>query len=263
MSLLPAPHAMTAARGRISLVGAGPGAADLLTLRAVDRMRAADVIFHDRLVEPAVLDMAGPRARRVFVGKEVGAHTWPQARIDAAITAAALAGLAVVRLKSGDPSVFGRACEEIAAARAMGIPVEIIPGITAASAGAASLCRPLTERGQTERVVFATATCRPGDAAPVLAGAVQPGTTLALYMAMHRLAAVQADLLAAGVAPGAEVMIVAHVATARERQVQTTLGALVADVRSSGIGNPAVIFLRIPRGGAPVTTADCLAVPAS
>jgi uroporphyrin-III C-methyltransferase len=145
--------------GRISLVGAGPGAADLLTYRAVERMRAADVIFYDRLVEPEVLAMAGPRPKRVFVGKEVGAHSWPQDRINRAITAAALSGQQVVRLKSGDPSVFGRACEEIAAARAFGIEVEVIPGITAA----ASLCQPLTERGLTDRLVLATATCRPGD----------------------------------------------------------------------------------------------------
>ena len=117
--------------GHIALVGAGPGTADLLTLRAVDRLRQADVIFHDRLVTPEVLALAVTRSVRVFVGKEVGAHAWPQARIDAD--------------------------------RAAGIDIEIVPGITAASAGAASLCRPLTERGQTERLVIVTATCRPGD----------------------------------------------------------------------------------------------------
>lgn len=233
--------------GRISLVGAGPGAADLLTFRAVERMRAADVIFYDRLVDPAVLDMAGPRARRVFVGKEVGAHSWPQPRIDAAITRAALDGQQVVRLKSGDPSVFGRACEEIEAARRMGIEIEIVPGITAASAAAASLCRPLTERGLTDRLVLATATCRPGDPRPDLAELARPGTTLAFYMAMHRLDELTADMLAAGIAPGTPVSICANASQDSERHLDTTLSRMQADVTASGIANPAVILIHLPK----------------
>lgn len=148
-ALLPA-----AAKARISLVGAGPGAADLMTLRAARRLSEADIVFYDRLADPEALAFAKPTAQRVYVGKEVGAHHWPQPRIDAAIVAAALAGRRVVRLKSGDPSIFGRAAEEIAAARAHGIVVDIVPGITAASA---FLCDPLTERGVTDRVVLATA----------------------------------------------------------------------------------------------------------
>ncbi|MCE6959202.1 uroporphyrinogen-III C-methyltransferase [Cereibacter sphaeroides] len=251
--------------GRISLVGAGPGAADLLTFRAVERMRQADVIFHDRLVEPEVLEMAGPGPRRVFVGKEVGAHDWPQERIDATITAAALSGLAVVRLKSGDPSVFGRACEEIAAARAFGIEVEIIPGITAASAAAAALCRPLTERGATDRLVLATATCRPGDRKPDLAALARPGTTVALYMAMHRLDEVADEFRAAGVPDDAEVLICAHVARPGQRSLVTTLARMARDARREGLGNPAVVFLRLPRHqAAPASAArraDAAAVP--
>ncbi len=233
--------------GHIALVGAGPGAADLLTLRAVERLRAADVVYYDRLVSPEVLAMAGRRARRVFVGKEVGAHSWPQDRINAAITAAALSGLRVVRLKSGDPSIFGRAGEEIAAARALGITVEIIPGITAASAGAASLCRPLTERGRTERLVLATATCRPGDAWAGLDGVLQPGTMLALYMAMHRLADVQGALRAAGLGEDHAVLIAAHIGTAREAVLETTVGRLCADAAHHGIGNPAIIYVSVPK----------------
>jgi uroporphyrin-III C-methyltransferase len=233
--------------GHIALVGAGPGAADLLTLRAVTRMRAADVIYYDRLVEAEVLAMAGPGPRRIFVGKEVGAHSWPQDRINAAITTEALSGLRVVRLKSGDPSIFGRAGEEIAAARALGIPVEIIPGITAASAGAASLCRPLTERGQTERLVLATATCRPGDTWAGLEGVLLPGTMLALYMAMHRLQNVQAALRTAGLADTHPVMIAAHIGTFRERMLETSLGRLCADVARDGIGNPAIIYVSVPK----------------
>ena len=109
--------------GTICLVGAGPGAADLLTLRAMRRLMAADVVFHDRLVSPEVLALIPGRARVVDVGKAVGANAWPQGRINAEIVTAALMGLAVVRLKSGDPSIFGRAAEEIGAAAAAGIPV--------------------------------------------------------------------------------------------------------------------------------------------
>ena len=174
-NIVAAPHPPI--KGRISLVGAGPGAADLLTLRAIRCVQTADIVFYDRLVDPEALAFARPAVKRVFVGKEVGAHSWPQARINAAIVAAALRGQYVVRLKSGDPSIFGRAAEEIAAARAHGIEVEIIPGVTAASAAAASLCQPLTQRGVTDRVVLATATCQPGTVMSDLQDLAGPGTT--------------------------------------------------------------------------------------
>lgn len=240
--------------GAIALVGAGPGAADLLTLRAVDRLKNADVVFYDRLVDPEVLALTG--ARKMFVGKTVGANEWPQHRIDRVIVAAALEGLRVVRLKSGDPSVFGRACEELEAARRAGIPVEIIPGITAASAAAASLGRALTERGQTERLILATATCKPGDTACVGAGFV-PGTTLALYMAMHRLSSVEADLLATGAPEDCVVEFVQQAGTHAERFVTTTLRGMAA--AATGLSNPAVILVRWPKTACTPTRAPALA----
>lgn len=114
-------------QGSIALVGAGPGAADLLTLRALRLLQDADVIYYDRLVDPAVLDLARRDAERVFVGKEVGASSWPQDRINAVIVAAAKQGRKVVRLKSGDPGIFGRLAEELDAAHAAHIPIEIVP----------------------------------------------------------------------------------------------------------------------------------------
>ena len=114
--------------GHIALVGAGPGARDLLTMRAVDRLQEADVIFYDRLVDPGVLELARRDAERVFVGKEVGGHAWPQEKISAVVVAEARKGRRVVRLKSGDPSIFGRATEELTAAELANIPVEIRPG---------------------------------------------------------------------------------------------------------------------------------------
>jgi len=240
-------HSVPPKPGHIALVGAGPGARDLLTLRAVDRLRAADVIYYDRLVDPQILALAGPRATRIYVGKEVGAHAWTQARIDAAITAAALQGLAVVRLKSGDPSMFGRASEELAAAHAAGITVEIVPGITAASAAAASLCDPLTARGQIDRVVLATGTSLSGDAVGNLAASLVPGTRLVLYMAMQHLAQIEAQMLAAGIPPGTEVSIVTQVSTARQRDLRCTVMGMAEAARAAAISNPAVVMIALPR----------------
>ncbi|WP_417727487.1 siroheme synthase CysG [Roseovarius sp.] len=133
--------------GQITLVGAGPGARDLLTLRAVERLQEADVIFYDRLVDQDILELARRDAERVFVGKHVGAHSWPQNRINRVIVAEALKGRRVVRLKSGDPGIFGRAGEEIEAARSAGVCVEIVPGVMAVSAAGAAMGWSLTERG--------------------------------------------------------------------------------------------------------------------
>ncbi|MGR3802055.1 siroheme synthase CysG [Marinibacterium profundimaris] len=234
-------------RGHIALVGAGPGARDLLTLRAVQRLQAADVIFYDRLVDPEVLELARRDADRVYVGKEVGASAWPQDRIDRLIVAEAAQGRRVVRLKSGDPSVFGRASEEIAAARAAGIEVEIVPGITAGSAAAAATLQPLTERGETDTFVITTGTCRPGDADPDRALLARPGTSIAFYMAVEKAAQVQDDLMAAGAPACCPVDIVASVSTGAQSHVATTLGGLSEKVREAGITSPAILMVRYPK----------------
>jgi uroporphyrin-III C-methyltransferase/precorrin-2 dehydrogenase/sirohydrochlorin ferrochelatase len=244
--------------GRITLVGAGPGAVDLLTLRAIRCLGQADVVFYDRLVDPEALAFARTDAERVFVGKEVGAHSWPQSRIDAAIVAAALAGKQVVRLKSGDPSIFGRAAEEIAAARAHGIPVDIIPGVTAASAAAACLRQPLTERGVTDRVVLATATCRPCEVMSDVADIARPGTTLVFYMAMKELARLSQQLVEVGVAPDQPVVIAAHVSRPNAQSLQTTVKSMAADCAASGLRNPAVILIRLTRSSTGATSGSFL-----
>lgn len=246
--IVPAAHAP---KGKITLVGAGPGAADLLTLRAIRCLGQADVVFYDRLVDPEALAFARTDAERVFVGKEVGAHSWPQARIDATIVAAALTGKQVVRLKSGDPSIFGRAAEEIAAARAHGITVEIIPGVTAASAAAAALCRPLTERGVTDRVVLATATCQPGEHMSDLADIANPGTTLVFYMAMKQLAGLSRQLIATGVSPDQKVIIAANVSHRNAHSIETSVATMAADCATAGLKNPAIILLSLPRASEP------------
>jgi uroporphyrin-III C-methyltransferase/precorrin-2 dehydrogenase/sirohydrochlorin ferrochelatase len=236
--------------GRIALVGAGPGARDLLTLRAVERLQEADVIFYDRLVDEDVLELARRDAERVCVGKAVGACAWPQERISALIAAEAAKGRRVVRLKSGDPSIYGRACDELAAARAAGVPVEVVPGITAASAAAAGSRRPLTERGVTDSVVLTTGACRPGDAPPDWSALARPGTTLCVYMGVAAAAGISEGLARAGMAPGDPVEIHARISRADGRVLDATVATLPAALREAGIRGEALILARRPKRAA-------------
>ncbi|AHD08916.1 uroporphyrinogen-III C-methyltransferase [Phaeobacter gallaeciensis] len=174
------------APGSLDLVGAGPGARDLLTFRAMQRLQQADTVFYDRLVDEEVLELAPPAAKRVFVGKHVGAHAWPQDKINAVIVAETLKGRRVVRLKSGDPGIFGRVAEELAAARAAGIEAEVVPGVTAACAAAAQTGIPLTEHGVSDILVLTTAKCKADDPLPDCALYAKPGTTIVIYMAVRQ-----------------------------------------------------------------------------
>lgn len=237
----------TAGTGSIALVGAGPGARDLLTLRAVQRLQEADVIYYDRLVDPEALELARRDAERVFVGKVVGAHAWPQDRINDVIIAAARQGKRVVRLKSGDPSVFARAGEEIAASEAANIPIEVVPGITAACAMAAATKRPLTERGISDSLILTTGQSQAGDGVPDSTRLCLPGTTTAFYMSVGQAARIQSDLLARGVSPDRTVQIAADISKATERHVQTTVGHLADDVAKSDLSGCAVIMLTWPK----------------
>ena len=234
-------------QGAIALVGAGPGAADLLTLRALRLLQEADIIYYDRLVDPGVLELARRDAERVFVGKEVGACSWPQDRINAVIVAAARQGKKVVRLKSGDPGIFGRLTEELEAARDAGIPVEIVPGVTAASAAAASLGRGLTERGATDRLMLATAACKPGDPEPDWAAMLRPGTSLAIYMGVRQAPLIVQSLRHALVPMSLEVEIVSKASTAGEKVIRCSLGALATVMKAEQIDNPAVILMSWPK----------------
>ncbi|MFD1343846.1 siroheme synthase CysG [Litorisediminicola beolgyonensis] len=244
-----------AGEGHIALVGAGPGARDLLTLRAVERLQEADVIFYDRLVDPDVLELARRDAERVFVGKEVGASSWPQEKICALIVSEARRGRRVVRLKSGDPSVFGRATEELEAAREAGIAVEIVPGITAASAAAASLGRSLTERGETDAILLATGTCRPGDPAPDWATQFRPGTTLAIYMGVNAAGRISAELLSRGAPADTRVDILCNISTPRERHLETALPTLTRTLEENGITGTALILVRFSKIASPAALA--------
>lgn len=239
-----------AAAGHIALVGAGPGARDLLTLRAVERLQEADVIFFDRLVDEEVLELARRDAERVFVGKHVGAHAWPQARINSVIIAEARKGRRVVRLKSGDPGIFGRAGEEIEAARAAGIPVEIVPGITAATAAAAALGRPLTERGVSNTLILATGTGSAEDPMPDCTRLAQPGTTTAFYMSVAQADRVSRALIDKGAPPETLMDIAIDISKPGQRFLSSPLATLAETLRRNDVSGCAILLLTWPEGRA-------------
>ena len=230
--------------GSVWLVGAGPGDPELLTRKAERLIRAASVIFHDALVGPGILDLANPGARLVYVGKRSGRHSKDQQSIDQLIVAAALAGDRVVRLKGGDPSIFGRAAEELDACRAAGVPVHICPGITAASAAAASLGASLTLRGLARKLTFVTAHARAGEVLELDWQALaDPLATLAVYMGKAAAAQISAQLIAAGLPGSTPVALVENASLPSERRLQTRLDLLPLVARSALGDGPALLLI--------------------
>lgn len=230
--------------GSIALVGAGPGARDLLTLRAVQRLQEADVVFYDRLAGEEALALTHRNASHVYVGKQPGLHKWPQEKITARIIAEAKRGKRVVRLKSGDPGIFGRAGEELSAARAEGIEVEIVPGVTAASAAAAAQGESLTERGKTNKIVLATGTSKDGTFSDAALACAAPGTSAAIYMGIRQAAAIRAGLLERGVPGNTIVTITVDVSKPSQRIITTQLAELPESLRAYGITGDAIIMFR-------------------
>ena len=217
--------------GHVSLVGAGPGAEDLLTLRAQRALQEADVIVYDRLVPEAIVAQ-GPRdARRIYVGKAKGDHAMSQDAINALLVHEAKKGHRVVRLKSGDPLVFGRAGEEMAALRAARVSFDVVPGITAAFAAAAENEIPLTLRDESSALVFATGHDADGETLPGWAGLALAGTTVAVYMGRAVAASVARRLIEAGLAASTPVAVLAN-ASRPDRSVHSgrldELGELAA-----------------------------------
>jgi len=250
-------------RGHISLVGAGPGARDLLTLRAVERLQEADVIFYDRLVDPEVLELARRDAERVFVGKQVGANAWPQDKICALIVAEARKGRKVVRLKSGDPGIFGRATEELDAAQDAGVSIDLVPGITAAAAAGAALGESLTERGKTDTFVIATGTGCADNPDPDATRFARPGTTTALYMSTRQTEQIIANLTALGFPPTGQIDVCADVSKPTERLIKATRMTLARVLKENEIRNGAVLLVKWPRkAAAQVEHIPSIAAPA-
>ena len=229
--------------GHVSLVGAGPGAEDLLTLRAQRAVQEADVIVYDRLVPEAVVAMGRRDARRVYVGKARGAHAVSQAKINAIIVREAEAGRRVVRLKSGDPLIFGRAGEEIAALRAAGISFDIVPGITAAFAAAAEAEIPLTLRDSSSALVFVTGQDADGETLPNWASVALAGATVAVYMGRAVAAKVAAKLIEAGMAATTPVAVIENASRPDRRAYAGVLADLAAIAERPELTGPVLILV--------------------
>lgn len=232
------------AQGSVWLVGAGPGDPELLTRKAERLIGAASVVFHDALVGPGVLDLAAPGARLVHVGKRSGRHSKDQAAIDKLIVAAALAGERVVRLKGGDPSIFGRSTEEMDACRAAGVPVFVCPGVTAASAASASLGLSLTLRGLARKLTFVTAHARAGEVLDLDWQALaDPEATLAVYMGKASAGMLSERLIAAGLAADTPVALVENASLAGERSFRTRLDLLPLAAKAALGEGPALLLI--------------------
>ena len=230
--------------GTVWLVGAGPGDPDLLTRKAEKLLQSASVVFHDALVGPGVLDIIPSDVRVVSVGKRSGKHSKDQSAIDHLIVDAAIAGERVVRLKGGDPAVFGRACEEIQACRVAGIDVKICPGVTAASASAAALGTSLTLRGEARKLIIVTAHVKSGDHLDLdWASLADPKATLAIYMGKRAAPHLAERLLAFGLSAETPVALVENASLPGERVFRTTLGLLgIAASTALGTG-PGLILV--------------------
>jgi uroporphyrin-III C-methyltransferase len=230
--------------GMVWLVGAGPGDPELLTRKAERLIRSASVVFHDALVGPGVLELAAPGARLVHVGKRSGRHSKDQASIDRLIVEAAEAGERVVRLKGGDPSIFGRSMEELDACRAAVVPARICPGITAASAAAASLGTSLTLRGLARKLVFVTAHARAGEALDLdWQTLADPASTLAIYMGKAAAGEVSSKLIAAGLPADTPVALIENASLPEERTFTTRLDLLPLAAKAALGSGPALLLV--------------------
>jgi uroporphyrin-III C-methyltransferase len=229
--------------GSVWLVGAGPGDPELLSRKAERLLAAADIVYYDALVGEEILALA-PQAELVSVGKRSGRHSKQQGTIDALIVASALIGRRVVRLKGGDPSVFGRSAEELAACAAHGVAVRICPGITAASAAAASGLASLTLRGTARQLTFVTAHAKAGEAlVHDWAALAKAQGTLAIYMGRAAAPTIARELIAAGSDPATPVMVAVDVSLPTERLLRGRLDALAFLVRTIGQDDPTVLLI--------------------
>jgi uroporphyrin-III C-methyltransferase/precorrin-2 dehydrogenase/sirohydrochlorin ferrochelatase len=229
--------------GIVHIVGAGPGDPDLLTLRALRLIQDAEVIFHDKLVAPEILDAARRDAERVYVGKTKGNHAKTQDQINALMAGAALTGKRVVRLKGGDPFVFGRGGEEAAYLRQRGVAVAVVPGITAATGCAAAADIPLTYRGLAQAVTFVTGHAADGEPDLDWAALAKGRQTLAIYMGVSTAGTIARRLIEAGAEPGRPAAIIENGTRADQRVVSGRLADLESLVVRHAIKGPALIVV--------------------
>lgn len=228
--------------GTIHLVGAGPGDPDLLTLRAARLIERAAVIVHDGLVDPSILALARPDAELVSVAKQRARHTMPQEEINALLVRIALSGIDVVRLKGGDPFIFGRGGEEAEAARAAGVPVEVVPGISAANGAAAAAQIALTHREASSIVSFVAGQCK-GLKDQDWAGLAGKGRTLVIYMGVKTAPMIAEKLMEDGLAPEMRVAVIENGARPQMRVLRAPLAGLPDLVEAEAVVSPALIVI--------------------
>ena len=232
------------APGQVWLVGAGPGDPDLLTCKAEKLIRAASIIFYDALVGPGILELIPDHIERVSVGKRSGRHSKDQDSINDLLLTAAQDGHCVVRLKGGDPGIFGRACEEIEHLAAHGIAVRICPGITAASAAVASATLSLTQRGKARKLIFVTAHARAGEALDLdWAALADPRSTLAIYMGKAVAGEIAVNLIRAGLSADTPALVVENASLPSERIVRARLDLLGVATGAAVTDGPALLII--------------------
>ncbi|MGI9404464.1 MAG: siroheme synthase CysG [Hyphomicrobium sp.] len=246
--------------GSVALIGCGPGDPDLLTLKAQQRLQEADVLVVDRLVNPAILEYARRDAVRIDAGKEPEGPSVAQEDINQILVREALKGQRVARLKGGDAFIFGRAAEEMAAVRAAGIPVEVVPGITAAHACAASVGLPLTLRRKVRQFAVVTGASADGAFDLDWAAMAKEGQAFAIYMGVRSAPRFRDELLAAGAGPQTPVVIVENGTLANERTVAAQLSELPAAIADKGLKGPAIIFVGLDWATAGLSRPDKLEV---
>lgn len=230
--------------GAVWLVGAGPGAADLMTVRDQRAVQGAEALLYDALVCDEVLALAPAACLKIQTGKRAGKTSMKQETINRLMLRLARRGLRVVRLKGGDPSIFGRSGEERAFLEAQGVAVEIVPGVTAASAAAAQFAFPLTHRGQARRVTFATARVQDGQVVEAgWAGLADPETTVVLYMARDAARAAAARLIAEGRPPHTPVLAVENAGRPDARALPATLASLAEVIEAAAPSGPVAIII--------------------
>lgn len=233
-----------ASMGIVHIVGAGPGDPELLTLKAHRLLAEADAVVYDRLVAPEILDLLPAGAMRIYVGKAAGRHHLIQDEINALLVRLAQAGRTVVRLKGGDPFVFGRGSEEAAHLAQAGIRFTVVPGITAATGCAAAAGIPLSHRGLATGVRFVTGHCKDEGALDLdWHSLADPETTLVVYMGLASLAVFADKLIDAGLAPTTPATAIADGTTVRERSCRSTLAGLPAAVAAAGLEAPVLIII--------------------
>lgn len=229
----------------VYLVGAGPGDPELLTLKARRVLAAADVVVHDHLVSPEVLAFAPAHAEKIFVGKKGGGFCCPQRDIESTLLRLAREGKNVVRLKGGDPFIFGRGGEEAEALAEAGIAFEIVPGVTSALAAAAYSGIPLTHRAHSSAVVFLTGHEDPAkpDSAIRWEDYGKLGATLCIYMGMKNLETIARRLQAGGLAPETPAAVIQSATTGQHRQLVSTIARIALESEHAGFGAPAIVVI--------------------